>query len=128
MDAKDLDMFYFDDRTFVTLCKQLEREIKNLHDFNDENAYDLRLIYKKFELFLAVYYKSKGRDDIDYKAESRKEIAAEINLAAFSVCDDQAEHSETPKENYKDAKEKLNRVLEDVIYQVAWKNPETQSM
>ena len=123
MDSKDLEMFYFDDRTFVALCKQLEREIKGLHEFNAENAYDLRLIYKKFELFLAVYYKSKGRDDIDYKSESRKEIAEEINLAAYSVPDDSTESEETLKENFNDAKEKLNKVLEDVIYQVAWKNP-----
>lgn len=126
MDAKDLEMFYFDDRTFVTLCTQLEKEIKGLHEFTDENAYDLRLIYKKFELFLAVYYKSTGRDDIDYKAELRREIAAEINLAAYSVPGDRDEPGETPKENFKDAKEKLNRVLEDVIYQVAWKNPSTR--
>jgi hypothetical protein len=119
MDAQDLEMFYFDDGTFVTLCKQLEKELKHLHEFSEENAYDLRLIYKKFELFLAVYYKSKGRDDIDYKSESRKEIAAEIETD---------EHSDDAKENFKDAKEKLHRVLEDVIYQVAWKNPSSQSI
>ena len=126
MDAQDLEMFYFDDKTFVTLCKQLENEIKSLHEFTEENAYDLRLIYKKFELFLAVYYKSKGRDDIDYKSETRREIAAEINLAAYSIPEENNESDDTAKENFKDAKEKLNRVLEDVIYQVAWKNP-TQS-
>jgi hypothetical protein len=128
MDAQDLEMFYFDDGTFVTLCKQLEKELKHLHEFSEENAYDLRLIYKKFELFLAVYYKSKGRNDIDYKSGSRKEIADEINLAAYSLPGEGEEHPETAKENFKDAKEKLHRVLEDVIYQVAWKSPSSQSI
>ena len=123
MVSRDLEMFYFDDKTFVTLCRQLESEIKSLHDYTAESAYDLRLIYKKFELFLAVYYNSKGRDDLDYKPESRKEIAEEINLAAYSVPDEGGENEEVLKDNFRDAKEKLNKVLEDVIYQVAWKNP-----
>lgn len=128
MDSKDLEIFYFDDRTFVTLCRQLERELKGLHEFDPENAYALWLVYKKFELFLAVYYKSKGREDIDYKSEPRKEIAAEINLATYSLPDDSNENEEVLKRNFNDAKEKLNKVLEDVIYQVAWKHPSAESI
>ena len=123
MVSQDLEMFYFDDKTFVTLCKQLENELGGLAEYTAENAYDLKLIYKKFELFLAVYYKSKARDDIDYKSDTRKEIAAEINLAAYSVPDENSENEDTLRDNFKHAREKLKKVLEDVIYQVAWKNP-----
>jgi hypothetical protein len=127
MISKDLEMFSFDDETFVALCRQLEYEIKGLDEYNAKNAYDLRLIYKKFELFLAVYYNSKGRDDLDYKSEPRKEIAEEVNLAAYSVPHDNGE-SEEVLNNFKDAKETLNRVLEDVIYQVVWKDPSSEAM
>lgn len=79
MVTKEFEMFYFDDKTFISLCKQLENELNYTLAYTHDNAQDLRLIYQKFELFLTVYYRSRKREDIDYKTDTRKEIATEIN-------------------------------------------------
>lgn len=47
-------MFYFDDKTFISLCKQLRKELDILGEYSFDNAHDLRLAYQKFELFLTV--------------------------------------------------------------------------
>lgn len=117
MEAKPFDMFYFDDQTFITLCKQLEREMADLHGWSAEHASRLRLVYEKYELFLAVYHRSKGREGIDYKSEMRQQIASSISMAIPSETT-AGITEEFQREKYDDAKEKLRKVLEDMIYQV----------
>ncbi|HEY1025261.1 MAG TPA: hypothetical protein VGE26_08875 [Sphingobacteriaceae bacterium] len=117
MEAKPVQMFYFDDRTFITLCRQLERELKDLHDWSADQAFDLRLAYEKFELFLSVYLQSKGREEIDYKTGVRAEIASDVNFAIESQATSGITE-EFQREKFHDAKEKLHKVIEDVIYQI----------
>ncbi len=114
-------MFYFDDKTFISLCKQLENELKALALFSNDNANDLRLVYQKFELFLTVYHHSRKREDIDYKVDTRMEIASEINQIAESY--DESEVTDDYRSEYfTSAKEKLERVIEDIIYQITMRN------
>jgi hypothetical protein len=114
-------MFYFDDKTFISLCKQLEKELKSLLTYSNDNGNALRLAYQKFELFLTVYHHSRKREDLDYKSESRIEVAADLNL--MSENDDSGEISEDYfTEHFLNAKEKLERVIEDLIYQITMKN------
>ena len=117
MDAKKFEMFYFDDRTFIALCWQLEKELKGLKEWSGENAYDFRLVYQKFELFLAVYLQSKGRDDIDYKPDIRRQIAEDINWAVESEVSENVT-SDFRSEKFSEAKTKLHKVMEDIIYQI----------
>ena len=121
MVTKEFEMFYFDDKTFICLCKQLEAELKMLDDYSGENAHDLRLVYQKFELFLTVYYRSRKREDIDYKLPTRLEIAEEINLSTESESSSEI-NSDYYRDNFLNAKEKLERVMEDLIYQIIMKN------
>ncbi|MBC7913755.1 MAG: hypothetical protein H7Y07_06490 [Pyrinomonadaceae bacterium] len=126
MVTKEFEMFYFDDKTFINLCKQLEKEIKTLTLFTSDNANDLRLAYQKFELFLSVYHHSRKRDDIDYKTETRMEIAAELNQLIES--DPSIEiNEEYQSENFYSAKDKLDHVMEDLIYQIAMRNLATSN-
>jgi phosphoribosylanthranilate isomerase len=121
MVTKEFEMFYFDDKTFVSLCKQLEKELKTMTLFTGDNAHDLRLAYQKFELFLTVYHHSRKREDIDYKTETRMEIASEINH--MSEGNEEAEITEDYRsEHFLNAKEKLERVMEDLIYQITMRN------
>lgn len=117
MIAKQFEMFYFDDRTFIALCRQLERELKGLKEWSADNLMDLRLAYEKFELFLAVYFKSKVRDDIDYKQEVRMDIAMTLNLLSESM-EDETVTSEYRKEKFSEARDHLIRVIEDLLYQI----------
>lgn len=114
-------MFYFDDKTFICLCKQLEKELKTLSEFSGDNAHDLRLAYQKFELFLTVYHHSRKREDIDYKSDLRLEIASEINMM---LEDYEAEEisEDYRNEHFLNAKEKLETVMEDLIYQITMRN------
>lgn len=121
MTIKEFEMFYFDDKTFISLCKQLEKELKTLIGYSNANAYDLRLVYQKFELFLSVYYHSRKRDDIDYKTELRIETAVAINQLY--------EHDETAEiteeyysEHFLTARHNLERIMEDFIYQITMRN------
>lgn len=117
MITKEYEMFYFDDKTFISLCKQIEREIKSMLVYTHDNAHDLRLAYQKFELFLTVYYRSTKRDDIDFKTDLRIEIASDINQ--MSEQDDSGEITEEYySEHFFNAKEKLEHVIEDLIYQI----------
>ena len=121
MVTKEFEMFYFDDKTFISLCKQLERELKAFTGYTTDNAHDLRLAYQKFELFLTVYHHSRKRKDIDYKADLRMEIASDINLMAEN--DQDAEITDDYRtEHFINAKEKLERVMEDLIYQITMRN------
>lgn len=121
MVTKEFEMFYFDDKTFISLCKQLENELKALALFSNDNANDLRLVYQKFELFLTVYHRSRKREDIDYKVDTRMEIASEINQIAESY--DESEVTDDYRSEYfTSAKEKLERVIEDIIYQITMRN------
>jgi hypothetical protein len=123
MIAKEFEMFYFDDKTFISLCKQIERELKLFTGYSHDNAHDLRLAYQKFELFLTVYHHSRKREDIDYKAEARIEIASDINLMSISDAGGESEIAEGYYEEYfLKAKEKLERVIEDLIYQITMRN------
>ena len=103
MVTKEFEMFYFDDKTFICLCKQLEAELKMLDDYSGENAHDLRLVYQKFELFLTVYYRSRKREDIDYKLPTRLEIAEEINLSTESESSSEI-NSDYYRDNFLNAK------------------------
>jgi hypothetical protein len=126
MAIKEFEMFYFDDKTFISLCKQLEKEIRTFTGFSGDNAHDLRLAYQKFELFLTVYHHSRKREDIDYKPELRMEIAAEINqLKETEQSGDLTD--EYQSEHFLSAKEKLERVMEDLIYQITMKNLAAQA-
>lgn len=121
MTVKEFEMFYFDDKTFISLCKQIEGEIKDLPDYTHDNAHDLRLAYQKFELFLTVYYRSRKREDIDYKVDTRVEIAADLNKMVEE--DTNAEITEDyHSEYFQNAREKLERVIEDLIYQITMRN------
>ena len=121
MVVKEFEMFYFDDKTFVGLCKQIENELRSAVDYSTDNAHILRLAYQKFELFLTVYYRSRKREDIDYKEETRLDIATEINL--ISEQDTESEISEEYySEHFLNAKEKLERVIEDLVYQITMRN------
>lgn len=121
MVTKEFEMFYFDDKTFIGLCKQIERELKSLEDYSNDNAHNLRLEYQKFELFLTVYYRSRKREDIDYKQETRLEIAAEINQIVEQ--DTEAEISEDYySEHFLNARDKLERVIVDLVYQITVRN------
>ncbi|MEJ6982356.1 hypothetical protein WG906_17965 [Pedobacter sp. P351] len=121
MITKEYEMFYFDDKTFITLCKQIEREIKAMPGHTNDNINDLRLAYQKFELFLTVYYQSCKREDIDYKTDLRLEIVSDINQMS-----EQDETGEITKdfytEHFLNAKDKLGRVIEDIIYQITIHN------
>ena len=110
-------MFYFDDHTFVALCRQLEGELKSFKEWSQESLIDLRLAYEKFELFLAVYFQSKGRDDIDYKSEIRTEIAMALNELSVST-DEENVTLDYRKEKFTEARENLVRVIEDLLYQI----------
>lgn len=121
MVTKEFEMFYFDDKTFISLCKQLEHELKAFTHFSSDNAHDLRLAYQKFELFLTVYHHSRKREDIDYKVEARMETATEINLMSETSVD--AEITDDYRsDHFLNAKEKLERVMEDLIYQITMRN------
>ena len=121
MVTKEFEMFYFDDKAFINLCKQIEKEIKALLLYTHDNAYDLRLAYQKFELFLSVYHHSRKREDIDYKTDTRIEIASDINQ--MSEHDESAEITEEyHSEHFQNAKEKLERTIEDLIYQITMRN------
>ena len=121
MVTKEFEMFYFDDKTFISLCKQLERELKAFTVYTTDNAHDLRLAYQKFELFLTVYHHSRKREDIDYKTDLRMEIATDINLMAEQ--DQEAEISDDYRtEHFLNAKDKMERVMEDLIYQITMRN------
>jgi hypothetical protein len=117
MITKQFEMFYFDDHTFIALCRQLERELKSLKEWSADSLTDLRLAYEKFELFLSVYFRSKGRDDIDYKLEVRTEIAMALNVLSEST-DDENVTPEYRKEKFTEARDNLIRVLEDLLYQI----------
>lgn len=110
-------MFYFDDHTFIALCRQLERELKGLKEWSQDHFVELRLAYEKFELFLAVYLRSKAREDIDYKSEVRESIALDLNELLMSG-DDETINSGFRKERFTDAREKLLKVIEDILYQI----------
>ena len=115
--TKGFEMFYFDDKTFISLCKQIERETKDMQSYTHDNAHDLRLAYQKFELFLSVYFRSRKREDIDYKTDLRLESASDINQ--MSEHDDNGEITEDYySEHFLNAREKLERVIEDLIYQI----------
>lgn len=114
-------MFYFDDKTFISLCKQLEKELKTLTLFTNDNAHDLRLAYQKFKLFLTVYHHSRKREDIDYKADARMEVATEINQ--LNEGSEEVEITEEYRsEHFLNAKHKLERIMEDLIYQITMLN------
>lgn len=117
MKIKPFEMFYFDDQVFIALCRQLEKELTGLHGWSSQHAAVLRLIYEKFELFLSVYYRSKSREGIDYKNEMREAIATDVSLAVESEAT-AGITEEFQREKFDDAKEKLQKVIEDVIYQV----------
>jgi hypothetical protein len=115
--TKEFEMFYFDDKTFISLCKQIEREIKGMQIYTHDNAHDLFLACQKFELFLSVYFRSEKREDIDYKTDLRLEIASDINQ--MSEHDDSGDITEDYySEHFLNAKDKLERVIEDLIYQI----------
>jgi hypothetical protein len=121
MITKEFEMFYFDDKTFIALCKQLERELKLMLTYTHDNAHDLRLAYQKFELFLTVYHHSRKREDIDYKTDSRIEIAGELNQMSEAF-DETIINDDYRSEHFLNAKEKLERVMEDLIYQITMRN------
>ena len=121
MVIKEFEMFYFDDKTFVGLCKQLEKELKSFVSYTSDNAHDLRLAYQKFELFLTVYHHSRKRENIDYKKELRMEIATEINQMSEDT-DEAAINDDYRSEHFTNAKENLERVMEDLIYQITMRN------
>jgi hypothetical protein len=119
--TKEFEMFYFDDKTFISLCNQIERETKAMQVYTHDNAHDLRLAYQKFELFLSVYFRSRKREDIDYKTDLRVEIALDINQ--MSEQDDTGEITDDYySEHFLNAKEKLEQVIEDLIYQITMRN------
>jgi hypothetical protein len=116
MKTKPFEMFYFDDQTFIALCRSVEQEVKGLKDASGHNFTELRLAYEKFELFLTVYYRSKGRDDIDYKTEMRESIAMDLNLPVESA--EENVTAEYRREKFLEAREKLVKVMEDILYQI----------
>jgi hypothetical protein len=118
---KEFEMFYFDDKTFISLCKQLEHELKGYLTYTNDNAHDLRLAYQKFELFLTVYHHSRKREDIDYKKELRMEVASDINHMSEEINDGNIT-DDYRAEHFKNAKDKLERVMEDLIYQITMRN------
>lgn len=117
MKTKQFEMFYFDDQTFIGLCRGLEREIKSLKEWSSENFAELRLAYEKFELFLTVYFQSKGRDDLDYKEEIRETIAMDLSLPV-EAADTEKVTAEYRREKFLDAREKLLKVIEDLLFQI----------
>lgn len=121
MVTKEFEMFYFDDKTFISLCKQLENELKASTLFSNDNANELRLVYQKFELFLTVYHHSRKREDIDYKVDTRLEIATEINQMSEGRGEPEVS-DDYRSEYFSSAKEKLERVIEDIIYQITMRN------
>ena len=121
MMIKEFEMFYFDDKTFISLCKQLEKELKTFVTYSSDNAHDLRIAYQKFELFLTVYHHSRKREDIDYKTELRMEIATDINHMSEDI-DESNISDDYRSEHFTNAKENLERVMEDLIYQITMRN------
>ncbi len=115
MKTKQFEMFYFDDQTFIALCRGLERDIKNLKEWSAHNFTELRLAYEKFELFLAVYYQSKGRDDLDDKPEIRESIAMDLSMPLESGENVTPEYR---REKFLEAREQLLKVLEDLLFQI----------
>ena len=72
-------------------------------------------------LFLTVYFRSRKREDIDYKTDVRLEIASDINQ--MSEQDDNSEITDDYySEHFLNAKEKLEQVIEDLIYQITMRN------
>ncbi|HEY0054222.1 MAG TPA: hypothetical protein VGB63_02600 [Pedobacter sp.] len=121
MIIKEFEMFYFDDKTFISLCKQLEKELKTLVTYSSDNGHDLRIAYQKFELFLTVYHHSRKREDIDYKTDVRMEIATDINRMSEDI-DESTISEDYRSEHFTNAKENLERVMEDLIYQITMRN------
>ena len=117
MKTKQFEMFYFDDQTFIALCRSLEREIRSLKDWSSENFAELRLAYEKFELFLAVYFQSTSRQELDYKTETRESIAMDLSLPVGAGDSDHVT-AEYRREQFLDAREKLLRVIEDLLFQI----------
>ncbi len=83
----------------------------------------MRMIYAlpiKNSSFLTVYHHSRKRDDIDYKKELRMEIASDINQMSEGLDTDISDDYRS--EHFTVAKEKLERVIEDLIYQITIRN------